>query len=124
MAGQGITPPSRKIASGELPGSETLRPRQNEALISLVRQMGQALGTMGEQMMKAPDIDTFSMTRAASILRQSQKAMQQLTGGNRPDPGVDLRSSAGTPRKIDGMVDPMTRQPLSGQIPSGAPSRL
>lgn len=120
-----LTPPSRRAAAGEIPGSETLQPSPNNALISLVRQMGQAFSQMGEQMAKAPDMDTFAMTRASAILRQSQAMMKRLTGGQGvSDGGVDLASSAGKPSRSDGRVDPITRRSNSGQLQSGKPTTL
>jgi len=125
MPGNSLTPPSRRAAAGEIPGSESLQPQPNNALISLVRQMGQAFSQMGEQMMKAPDMDTFAMTRSSAILRQSQAMMKRLTGGQASgDGGVDLASSAGKPSRADGRVDPHTRRSNSGQLSSGKPTTL
>lgn len=120
MPGNGLTPPSRRIAAGELPGSESLRPKQNDQMISLTRQMGEAFTTLGEQMRKAPDMDTFVMTRASSILRQSQSALKSL-GGQQSSPGTDLASSAGAPQRADGQADPMTGRSVGGQPPGGQP---
>lgn len=126
MAQQPLVPPSRKLASGEIPGSQSLRPSQNQALISLVRTMGDSFVQLGEQMQRAPDVDTFSMTRAAAILRQSQAAMQRM-GGRQTPPGsapVDLGSTQGRPQAPDRPVDTMTRRNPAGQLQSGMPSRL
>jgi hypothetical protein len=121
----GLIPPGRRAAAGQLPGSETLQPSPNNALISLWRQMGQAFSQLGEQMAKAPDSDSLAMTRASAILRQSQSALKQLTGGQKPsDGGVDLSPQTGKPSRADGRVDPITRRTNSGQLQSGNPTTL
>jgi hypothetical protein len=79
---------------------------------------------MGEEMVKAPNMDTFKMTRAMAILRQSDAARRRMVGGRASPGGVDLTSSAGRPSKPDGKVDPITRRTNSGQLQSGNPSTL